>query len=118
MTESNEQEKRARKMQLERDIRTLEVQMDRLGGLNTNRHDRELAEILDLLGRYEKEYASFQKDKVEPQPQPQPCICDYPQNSKITVAQRDAIDGHFNQAGGYCCAHHGNTCGYCYQYDR
>lgn len=45
------------------------------------------------------------------------CICDYPQGSRVTVEQREAAEGHFNQADGYCCPHHGNTCGHCHQHD-
>jgi hypothetical protein len=45
------------------------------------------------------------------------CICDYPDNS-ATVTQRAAAEGHYNQAGGFCCPHHGNTCGYCHQYNK
>ncbi len=46
-----------------------------------------------------------------------PCVCDYPSRSAMTEEQFKAAQGHFNEAGGYCCKHHGNTCGYCHQYD-
>jgi hypothetical protein len=46
------------------------------------------------------------------------CICDYPQDQHLTVAQMAAVKGHRNQAGGNCCPHHGNTCGFCHQYDK
>lgn len=45
------------------------------------------------------------------------CVCDYPSRSAMTEEQFKAAQGHFNQAGGYCCRHHGNTCGYCHRYD-
>ena len=45
-----------------------------------------------------------------------PCVCDYPDRSAMTMDQWEMADGHFNQAGGYCCQHHGNTCGHCHQY--
>ena len=32
------------------------------------------------------------------------CICETGVRSRNTV-------GHINDAGGYCCPHHGNTCG-------
>lgn len=47
---------------------------------------------------------------------PKPCICDYPDGA--TVAQHEAAEGHYNQAGGYCCPHHGNTCGHCHEHDN
>jgi hypothetical protein len=43
------------------------------------------------------------------------CICDYPNGA--TVAERENASGHYNEAGGFCCPHHGNTCGHCHQYD-
>lgn len=46
------------------------------------------------------------------------CVCDYADRGKMTMAQYEKAEGHFNQAGGYCCPHHGNTCGHCHQYDR
>ncbi len=46
------------------------------------------------------------------------CVCDYPNRNSMTKEQWEAAEGHFNQAGGFCCPHHGNTCGHCYRYDR
>lgn len=48
---------------------------------------------------------------------PQLCVCDFSNRSEMTMEQWEAVDGHFNQAGGFCCSHHGNTCGHCHQYD-
>lgn len=49
---------------------------------------------------------------------PQLCVCDFPNRSAMTIEQYDAADGHFNQAGGFCCRHYGNTCGYCHNHDH
>lgn len=43
------------------------------------------------------------------------CVCDLDKNP--TVDQRMKVKGHFNESGGCCCEHHGNTCGHCHQYD-
>jgi hypothetical protein len=45
------------------------------------------------------------------------CVCDYSDRSEMTKEQWEKADGHFNQAGGWCCPHYGNTCGHCHQYD-
>ena len=45
------------------------------------------------------------------------CVCDYSNRGEMTMEQWEAAEGHFNQAGGFCCPHHGNTCGHCHQYD-
>ncbi len=47
---------------------------------------------------------------------PQLCVCDFP-NGSATVAQREKMEGHYNEVGGFCCPHHGNTCGYCHKYN-
>jgi hypothetical protein len=45
------------------------------------------------------------------------CVCDYPDRSAMSMKDYEEADGHFNQAGGYCCPHHGNTCGHCHHHD-
>jgi len=48
------------------------------------------------------------------------CICDV-LDWKDTTKRIRWIDhkiGHLNQAGGFCCPHHGNTCGQCSQYNK
>ena len=37
------------------------------------------------------------------------CICDYPDGANIE--ERRLATGHYNGVGGFCCPHHGNTCG-------
>lgn len=47
---------------------------------------------------------------------PQLCVCDFPDGA-ATVAQREKMEGHYNEVGGFCCPHHGNTCGHCHKYN-
>lgn len=44
------------------------------------------------------------------------CICDLDPTT-ATVKERMGVRGHLNEANGFCCQHHGNTCGYCKQYN-
>lgn len=67
---------------------------------------------------FEKERFNLLRLIEMPKPEMAACICDYPDRNAMTMAQWEATEGHFNQAGGYCCMHHGNTCGYCHQYDH
>lgn len=57
-------------------------------------------------------------EKNQNQGELETCVCDYPDRDGMTMEQWEEDDGHFNQAGGYCCSHHGNTCGHCHQHDR
>lgn len=44
------------------------------------------------------------------------CVCDLSPGT-ATVEERMTVAGHLNEAGGYCCEHYGNTCGFCTQYN-
>jgi len=44
-----------------------------------------------------------------------PCICD---GLHSVATGPDDMMGHKNSAGGYCCPHHGNTCGTCPENDH
>lgn len=71
-----------------------------------------------LLAANEVEVAEKEaEDGQEPPPETGTCVCDYPSRGEMTMEQWEAAEGHFNQAGGYCCSHYGNTCGYCRQYN-
>ena len=57
--------------------------------------------------------------ETEQQPQQVPlCVCDFDKRNDMTMDQYEKADGHFNDAGGWCCPHKGNTCGYCHQNDH
>ena len=43
------------------------------------------------------------------------CICELSEEEYNKYIDDDfeyGVIGHINEAGGYCCPHHGNTCGY------
>jgi hypothetical protein len=50
--------------------------------------------------------------------EPRLCVCNFPDRNAMTMLEWEVADGHFNQAGGYCCPHHGNTCGHCQHFSK
>jgi hypothetical protein len=72
-------------------------------------------EVEFLLPPSEEDKLGFYCNDCVQSERAKPCICDY-LDGNATVVQRAAAEGHYNQAGGFCCPHHGNTCGHCLQY--
>lgn len=55
------------------------------------------------------------------------CVCqierEFGEDAAVEAVKRDVFHGkrvlgHWNEAGGYCCPHHGNTCGFHEEYGR
>ena len=64
----------------------------------------------------------FGRSNVETQEEadsglPQICVCDFANRGEMSDVEQRVAEGHFNEANGYCCPHHGNTCGSCQQYE-
>lgn len=47
------------------------------------------------------------------------CVCEFDRKeiAEMSIEKYGKLIGHLNQAGGYCCPHHGNTCGYHDEYE-
>lgn len=66
-------------------------------------------------------FAGFEEEEVQAEADsglPKLCVCDFADRGEMSDDEYRWAEGHFNDANGYCCPHHGNTCGFCQQYDK
>lgn len=52
------------------------------------------------------------------------CVCELADVTQVSIGMlivrkvgNVPLIGHYNDAGGFCCPHHGNTCGECEEYE-
>ena len=70
--------------------------------------------------KFAEDYLEFDETEAQAEADsglPQVCVCELANRGEMPDREYQVAEGHFNESNGYCCPHHGNTCGWCQQYE-